>query len=142
MKVAMTVTVKAMASQWWNCRIHLFMPPSISSGAARPHPWPPRVPQRIGARQDGTVETAADIAIRAAEVLALVVEHLSNAEIAARLFISVRTVESHISSLLRKLEVADRRALAQRAAELTAAERAQPVLPTPLTSFVGRVGER
>ena len=51
-------------------------------------------------------QTAAEagISAREAEVLALVGEHLSNAEIGARLFISVRTVESHVSSLLRKLE--------------------------------------
>ncbi|BCJ73329.1 hypothetical protein CS0771_28730 [Catellatospora sp. IY07-71] len=85
-----------------------------------------------------------DISAREAEVLTLLGEHLSNAEIGARLFISVRTVESHVSSLLRKLEVADRRALAQRAAELAGPGRAQPapVLPTPLTSFVGRAQER
>ncbi|TMR35841.1 response regulator transcription factor, partial [Actinomadura geliboluensis] len=57
-----------------------------------------------------------DISPREAEVLELVGEHLSNAEIAARLFISVRTAESHVSSLLRKLDVPDRRALAARAA--------------------------
>ncbi|MEU1158507.1 helix-turn-helix transcriptional regulator, partial [Streptomyces sp. NPDC005918] len=56
------------------------------------------------------------ISSREAEVLALLGEHLSNAEIAARLFISVRTVESHVSSLLRKLEMPDRRALSRRAA--------------------------
>src|SRR6476660_5948314 len=90
-----------------------------------------------------------DISAREAEVLALVGEHLSNAEIAARLFISVRTVESHVSSLLRKLSVPDRRALAQYApAQHTSAQpRAdattpEPVLPTPLTSFVGRARER
>ncbi|WP_262401955.1 helix-turn-helix domain-containing protein [Actinomadura sp. CNU-125] len=55
-----------------------------------------------------------DISPREAEVLDLVGDHLSNAEIAARLFISVRTVESHVSSLLRKLDVPDRRALAGR----------------------------
>ena len=50
---------------------------------------------------------------REAEVLALVGEHLTNAEIGARLFITVRTVETHVSSLLRKLEVPDRRGLAR-----------------------------
>ncbi len=85
-----------------------------------------------------------EISAREAEVLALVGQRLSNAEIAVRLFISVRTAESHVSSLLRKLEVPDRRALAQRASELAAADRSHPaaVLPTPLTSFVGRVRER
>ncbi|MGZ4694800.1 MAG: helix-turn-helix domain-containing protein, partial [Acidimicrobiales bacterium] len=53
-----------------------------------------------------------DVSPREAEVLALVGEQLTNPEIAARLYISVRTVESHVSSLLRKLGVDDRRALA------------------------------
>ncbi|MEU2041876.1 ATP-binding protein [Nocardia niwae] len=85
-----------------------------------------------------------EISAREAEVLALVGEHLSNAEIGARLFISVRTVESHVSSLLRKLEVPDRRALAQRASAPARPGRTQPapVLPAPLTSFVGRGRER
>ncbi|MFC5833374.1 ATP-binding protein [Nonomuraea insulae] len=85
-----------------------------------------------------------EISPRETEVLDLVGAHLSNAEIAARLCISVRTVESHVSSLLRKLEVPDRRALAQRAPEPTGAgpSRPAPVLPAPLTSFIGRVSER
>ncbi|MEU8343336.1 LuxR C-terminal-related transcriptional regulator [Spirillospora sp. NPDC048832] len=86
-----------------------------------------------------------DISPREAEVLELVGEHLSNAEIAARLFISVRTAESHVSSLLRKLGVPDRRALAAHAAaSRRAAGAADPVpaLPAPLTSFVGRAAER
>lgn len=62
------------------------------------------------------------ISDREAEVLALVGQHRSNAEIAAQLFISVRTVETHVSSLLRKIGVADRRALAARAAEFVQAE--------------------
>ena len=45
----------------------------------------------------------AGISAREAEVLAALGEHLTNAEIAERLYISVRTVESHVSSLLRKL---------------------------------------
>ncbi|MEV4362937.1 LuxR C-terminal-related transcriptional regulator [Nonomuraea sp. NPDC049625] len=86
----------------------------------------------------------ADISPREAEVLELVGAHLSNAEIGARLCISVRTVESHVSSLLRKLEVPDRRALAQRAPEPAGAgpSHPAPVLPAPLTSFIGRESER
>lgn len=77
-------------------------------------------------------------------MLALLAEHLTNAEIAARLFISVRTVESHVSSLLRKLQLPDRRALARQAAEFARAERSRPApaLPAPLTAFIGRVRER
>ena len=84
-------------------------------------------------------------------MLAALAEHLTNAEIAARLFISVRTVESHVSSLLRKYRVSDRRALGtvfQQAAGTAprTAPLARPTIagapPVSLTSFVGRVGER
>ena len=55
-------------------------------------------------------------------------------------------MESHVSSLLRKLGVNDRRALAAAAATLRPAESAPSAvalpLPSPLTSFVGRAAER
>jgi predicted ATPase/DNA-binding CsgD family transcriptional regulator len=88
------------------------------------------------------------VSAREAEVLAAVGEHLTNAEVAARLFISIRTVESHVSSLLRKLGASDRRALVSVAAEqrLPATPSGpvvrRPVTPSALTSFVGRAAER
>jgi predicted ATPase/DNA-binding CsgD family transcriptional regulator len=89
---------------------------------------------------------------REGEVLALLREHLPNAQIAGRLHISVRTVENHVSSLLRKYGVADRRALATiaerlpRAAEAGAGAEPVPGVrglpPSARTSFVGRAHER
>ena len=87
---------------------------------------------------------------REAEVLDLVVDSRTNAEIAAALFISERTVESHVSSLLRKLEASDRRDLVRRARTRPSpvAPLSAPLLPPALellagaTGFVGRVAER
>jgi len=84
----------------------------------------------------------ADITAREAEVMALVAGHLTNAQIAERLFISIRTVESHISSLLRKLDLTDRRSLARHAESTGTSKSARRGLPTPVSPFVGRVAER
>jgi DNA-binding NarL/FixJ family response regulator len=46
-----------------------------------------------------------ELSERESEVLGLVAEGLTNAEMARRLIISVRTVESHVASLLRKLDL-------------------------------------
>ena len=59
--------------------------------------------------------TTPGLTAREAEVLELLRNRLTNNEIAEELFLSVRTVESHVSALLRKLGVEDRRALARMA---------------------------
>ena len=48
------------------------------------------------------------VTAREAEVLRLLGEGLSNADIGSKLFLSVRTVETHVSSLLAKLGVRSR----------------------------------
>jgi DNA-binding CsgD family transcriptional regulator len=53
------------------------------------------------------------LTFREQEVLALLCQHLTNAEIAARLSISPRTVGTHIEHLLAKLGVANRREAAR-----------------------------
>ncbi|WP_203718979.1 ATP-binding protein, partial [Asanoa siamensis] len=85
----------------------------------------------------------APVTKREAEVLELLADHLANAQIATKLHISVRTVESHVAALLRKHGVTDRKQLANLARQHPAETRRRLTgLPTPLTSFVGRVGEQ
>ncbi|HXW81701.1 MAG TPA: LuxR C-terminal-related transcriptional regulator [Acidimicrobiales bacterium] len=85
------------------------------------------------------------LSAREVEVLNALRDHLTNAEIARRLHISVRTVESHVSSLLRKLDAGDRRGLAALAGEVAAQAPYGPGemvgVPTKWTTFVGRTAE-
>jgi len=55
---------------------------------------------------------------RQLDVLALVADGHTNAEIASRLYVSRRTVDNHVAALLTRLGVGSRRAAAARAAEL------------------------
>jgi predicted ATPase/DNA-binding CsgD family transcriptional regulator len=84
----------------------------------------------------------AGVTRREREVLLLLGERLTNAEIAERLYVSVRTVESHVSSLLAKLGEPNRRALAATGALISAGP-IGPVsrIPAPITTFVGRQSE-
>jgi predicted ATPase/DNA-binding CsgD family transcriptional regulator len=75
---------------------------------------------------------------REREVWSLVAAHLTNREIADRLHLSVRTVESHVSALMGKLQLADRRALARHGSSV---DIATPRWPAPTSSFVGREAE-
>ncbi|MEU7001596.1 LuxR C-terminal-related transcriptional regulator [Nonomuraea sp. NPDC046570] len=84
---------------------------------------------------------AAGVTARELEVFWLVGDRLQNREIADSLRLSERTVESHVSSLLRKLGGSNRLALVDAATRLRARRDPGSVLPRPLSSFVGRTRE-
>jgi DNA-binding NarL/FixJ family response regulator/tetratricopeptide (TPR) repeat protein len=74
----------------------------------------------------------AGLTARELEVLGLLADGLTNAEIAAQLVVSPRTAEHHVTAVLRKLAVTTRREAARRALELGLLESAQPRgLPHP-----------
>jgi DNA-binding NarL/FixJ family response regulator len=54
---------------------------------------------------------------REREILALIADHLTNPQIAARLGLSQKTVRNHVSAILTKLQVADRAQAIMRARE-------------------------
>jgi DNA-binding CsgD family transcriptional regulator len=80
----------------------------------------PRGPRRA------TRENPAGLTAREAEILALVAEGMRNAEIAERLFLSERTVDHHVSSILRKLSVRTRTQASSEAIRLGLAPQARP----------------
>jgi predicted ATPase/DNA-binding CsgD family transcriptional regulator len=86
----------------------------------------------------------AEVTAREAEILALIARHLTNAQIAEALFISTRTVESHVSAMLRKWQLPDRRSLARHAGTMPGllVKSGRRGLPVPVTPFIGRSGER
>lgn len=86
------------------------------------------VPRRRTPNKPGVGLTA-----RQSEVLALVAQDLSNAEIADRLFLSPRTVEHHVAAIMDKLDAPTRQAAVTKADKqgaLSSPERAASRLPT------------
>ena len=73
----------------------------------------PRIARRLMAEvaappQGHTHDPAADLTPREVEVLHLIAQGHTNAEIAAKLFITERKVKAHVSNLLSKLHLSDR----------------------------------
>lgn len=73
--------------------------------AANPTPATERYPLPL---PGATEEDSPDITTREQDVLELLSDGLSNAQIGDKLFLSPRTVEKYVSSLLRKTETANR----------------------------------
>ncbi|WP_031011008.1 response regulator [Streptomyces sp. NRRL F-5727] len=91
------------------------MSPKASRALLRGHPG-------AGAPQDADVSRVGLLSDRERDVLVLVAEGLSNADIGTRLHLSAGTVKDHVSSILTKLRVSSRvqaALLAERAGLLT-----------------------
>ncbi len=70
----------------------------------------------LGPAEVSTPAALPELSSRELEVLALVAEGLSNEEVAARLYLSVRTVERHLSNIYAKLRISGKAARAAAAA--------------------------
>jgi two-component system, NarL family, response regulator LiaR len=82
-------------------------------GEARLHPAVMRkLMNQVAAQSTTSQQVASNLTEREMDVLSLVAEGLSNREIASKLVISEKTVKTHISSLLSKLDQEDRTRLA------------------------------
>jgi NarL family two-component system response regulator LiaR len=86
---------------------------AASNGESRLHPDVARkLMKQVAALPTRPAPTAGDLTEREIEVLRLVAQGMSNREIAETLVISEKTVKTHVSSLLSKLELEARTQLA------------------------------
>jgi DNA-binding CsgD family transcriptional regulator/tetratricopeptide (TPR) repeat protein len=69
-------------------------------------------------RRSATLANPMGLTTRQTEVLRLLDDGLTNAELAERLYLSVKTVDHHVSAILTKLDVTKRRDAVRRAREL------------------------
>ena len=82
--------------------------------------------------RDSTRQSPAGLTARETEVLHLLVQGLRNAQIADRLVVSARTVDHHVSAILRKLDAGSRVEAGARAAELGLVSGSRGADPAPL----------
>lgn len=69
-------------------------------------------------RRTATLANPAGLTARQVEVLRLLDDGLTNLELAERLYLSVKTVDHHVSAILAKLEVNKRRDAVRKARKL------------------------
>jgi DNA-binding CsgD family transcriptional regulator len=91
-----------------------------TSGASQPPSQGPQAaPQAATRAASPRVRRVVELTAREREILHLLGQRLTNLEIADRLFIGERTVESHVSRILGKLGATNRRDVAAIAARLS-----------------------
>jgi DNA-binding CsgD family transcriptional regulator len=107
------------ADELWAAGRRTAIDDAIAAALAVDLAVPPAAPAMIGtASLPPGSESGIALTPREQEVLAMLCQRLTNAEIAARLFLSHRTVEDHVSRLLDKLNVSNRREAAAMAVRL------------------------
>ena len=91
---------------------------AVGSGDAH---FGPKIAKRLASFFSGPIQTASgafpELSPREAEVLDLIAQGRSNAEITKRLFLSPKTVRNHISNIFTKLQFVDRAQAIVRARE-------------------------
>lgn len=68
----------------------------------------PKIPMPVGGKGNLRLQSAEYLSSRELEVLALIVDGLSNQAIADKLVISIDTVKTHIRHIMEKMSVSDR----------------------------------
>lgn len=134
--VAAAQTATGVVSLWSNARVERVEAPARAALGdqaftaawefGRTVPWEHAVANALAVLEPNTPPPApsvpqsplSDLTRRERDVLALLCQRLTDAEIAERFFLSTRTIEHHVSSILAKLGVANRRDAAAIAARL------------------------
>jgi len=117
-----------LATENWTAGRNIPMEEAVATALAVDLATPSKSPQlpAITALELGSAAIVA-LTPREHEVLAMLCQRLTNAEIAEQLFLSHRTVEDHVSRLLDKLNVSNRREAAAVAARLGLISRDYPL---------------